>query len=107
MHTAVLAGVIVANKDLFAAQAGAGSRTPDQMREAYHRRAMYTDARRVNDLVVQLQHFGLSAQHQYKGALYITNVERLIVLVEDQDGTVQDVSERRKKLPIRILAAGT
>ena len=73
-HAAVLAGIIVADEDLFAAQAGAWVGPPDQVLQADDRGAVYRQRGRVDDLVVKLQNLGLSAQHQNESAPDVAHV---------------------------------
>ncbi len=80
-YAAILAGIIVADEYLFAAEAGARVRSPDEVLQADDRRAVYLEGGRPHDLVVKLQHLGLSAQHQNESAPDVAHVERLKILV--------------------------
>ena len=45
--------------------------------------------RRPDHLVVVLDHFGSFAEHEPEGARQVADVERLVILVEDQDRCVE------------------
>jgi hypothetical protein len=79
--SAILAGVVVPDKNLAPAQARSWSGTLDEMRESDNRWAVNREGGGVDYLVVQFKHFGLAVQHKYKGASDVTYVQRLKVLV--------------------------
>ena len=88
LAAAVLAGVPVAREDLAPRQLDARPRPADQVLEADDGGRAVLGPHRPDHLVVVLDHFGLLAEHQAEGARQVTDVERLVVLVQNEYDTV-------------------
>ena len=88
LAAAVLAGMPVAREDLAAGQLDPRSRAADQVLEADDGGRAVFGPRRPDHLVVVLDHFGLLAEHEAEGARQVTDVERFVVLVQNEHDTV-------------------
>ena len=88
LPAAVLAGVAVAGEDLAPGQLDPRSRPPDQVLEPDHGGRAVLGPRRPDHLVVVLDHFGLLAEHEAEGPRQVADVERFVVLVQNEHDTV-------------------
>src|SRR6266567_1092265 len=86
---AVLARVPVPGEDLAPRELHAGARPLHQVHQADDRRRRDRHARRVDDLVIPLEELGLVRTEQVEGAPDVADVERLVVLIENQHRSVE------------------
>ena len=82
---AVLAGEIVATKDGAARQFDAWTRSLDLVREANHRRARESRRRGRNVAATVQNDFGSAADEEHNRAVRVAHVQRLVVLVENEN----------------------
>ena len=88
LPAAVLAGVPVAREDLAARQLDPRPRPADEVLEPDDGGRAVLGPRRPDHLVVVFDHFGLLAEHEAEGARQVADVERLVVLVQNEYDTV-------------------
>ena len=88
LPAAVLAGVAVAREDLATGQLDPRSRPADEVLEADDGGRAVFGPRRPDHLVVVFDHFGLLAEHEAEGARQVADVERFVVLVQNEHDTV-------------------
>ena len=88
LAAAVLAGVPVAREDLATAELHARPRPADEVLETDHGGRAELRPRRPNHLVVVLDHLGLLTEQQSEGPWQIADVERLVVLVQNENDAV-------------------
>jgi len=87
---AVLAGVVVALKDLLARQLHHRTRPLDVIDEPDHRRRLQDEALARDDVAVLLDHRRLLLREQHHSTPHVAHVQRLEVEVEDQHIRVDD-----------------
>ena len=85
---AVLARVAVAAEYLAARQLHARPRPANHMLEADDGWRAVLDPRRPHHLVVELDHLGLLTEEEPEGPWQVADVERLVVLVQNEYDTV-------------------
>jgi phosphate transport system protein len=78
----------ITGEDLASRQLHPGSRAPDQVLQADDRGRAVFRPRRPHHLVVVLDHFGLLAEHEPEGPRQVADVERLVVLVQNENDAV-------------------
>jgi hypothetical protein len=88
LPAAVLAGMPVAGEHLAPGQLDARPRPLDQVLEADDRGRAIFGPRRPNHLVVVLDHFGLLPEDESEGPRQVADVERFVVLVQNEHDTV-------------------
>src|ERR1035437_756395 len=103
LATTVLAGVAASVEDLAARQLDARPGPADLVLEADHGRRAIFRPRRPGQLVVVLEHFGPLSEYQPESTRQIAHVERLIVLIQNEDHAVHEriVPEHEIGLPFR------
>src|SRR5437588_9797960 len=84
MGPAVLAGELVAQEHLAAGQANPRSRPLDEVVQANHRGHSERARRRPEDEAIDLEYFGLAAVDKDERSSWVTHVERLIVLIQNE-----------------------
>src|SRR6185369_11008939 len=85
---AVLAGVAVTGEDLAPAELDPRPGPADLVLEPDDRRRVIFGTRRVDDLVVVLDDLGLLAEHEPERPRQIADVQRLVILVQDEHHSV-------------------
>jgi hypothetical protein len=88
LASAVLAGVAVAQEDVAAAEASAGSRPSYYVDEADNRGDLKNEGEATQVASAVLQHLGFASAHQDEGSASIADVKRLVVLIENQYGCI-------------------
>ena len=88
LPAAVLAGVPVAGEDLAAGELDPRPRAADQVLEADDGGRAVLGPHRPDHLVVVFDHFGLLAEDEAEGPRQVTDVQRLVVLVQNEYDTV-------------------
>src|SRR5258708_30083633 len=83
-HATVLAGEIVAEKDLPTGEAGFWARTLDQVHQANDRRAHEACRGRADVAETVLEHFGFASVDKNDGPFLVTHVQGFIVLIKHQ-----------------------
>src|SRR5688500_8181920 len=84
LRAAVLAGVVVAQKDLAPREPDAGARTLHELYQADHRRARDRKRGRADGASTVLQDLSLPTVEEDHGAPGVADVDRLIVLIKHQ-----------------------
>ncbi len=95
LAAAVLADVAVAREDLATRQLDPRSRAPDEVLEADDGGRAELRPRRPDHLVVVLDHFGLLAEQEAEGSRQVTDVQRLVVLVQNENDAVHRADDSR------------
>lgn len=80
----VLAGVVVANEDLAPAKLYTRMRSPDHVGETNHRGRVVPLPRRHQVEIIRLKDFGLAGNHEDDGAPDVADVERFVIVVENE-----------------------
>src|SRR5436189_36425 len=88
IEPSTVSGRPIADEDLAARQLHARSRPADEVLEADDGRRAILGPRRPDHLVVVFDHFGLLAEHETEGARQVADVERFVVLVQNEHDTV-------------------
>jgi hypothetical protein len=88
LAAAVLARVSVSREHLAAAELHARSRAPDEVLQPDDGGRAELRPRRPNHLVVVLDHLGLLTEQEAEGPRQITDVQRLVVLVQNENDAV-------------------
>jgi hypothetical protein len=86
--SAVLAGVAVTQEDIAAAEASARLRSSDNVDEANNGGDLKNEGGATQVAPPVLQHLGLASVHQDEGTTRVADVERLVILIENQYGCV-------------------
>ena len=96
LPAAVLAGVPVAGEDLSTAELHPGPGSADHVLEPYDGGRAELRPRRPDHLVVVLDHLGLLPEQQSEGPGQIADVERLVIVVQNENDAVHGVAEDNK-----------
>ena len=88
LAAAVLAGVPVAGEHLAPRELDPRSRAPDLVLQADDGGRPVFRPRRPDHLVVVFDHFGLFPEHEAEGSRQVTDVQRLVILVQNEYDTV-------------------
>jgi len=108
LPAAVLAGVAIAVEDLAARELHPRSRPPDQVLEPDDGRGVELRRGCPDDLVVVLEDLGAFAEHEPKGARQVADVQRLVVLIQDQDHTLHGrIVSEDGEAPPALMKAGS
>src|SRR5439155_10989336 len=96
---AVLAGVAVAGEDLAPAQLDPRPGPADLVLEPDDGRRVVLGPRGPDDLVVVLDDLGLLAEHEPERPRQVADVQRLVVLVQDEDDPIHRGAHDTKNRP--------
>lgn len=97
-NAAILAGVMIADEDLAAREFYPGSGTPDEVPQTDDRGSGVHVARSCDAGHVLLEDIGLPTDDQNERTPDIANVERFVVLVQDQNGVIHPADSSRFRI---------
>ena len=95
LHSAVLAGVVITNKDLAASEPNARARTLDEINQTDDRRPTERLVGCANVANAVLENLGLATVNEQDRPTSITHVQRLVILIQDQDAGHPSFPEHR------------
>jgi hypothetical protein len=82
---AILARECIAQEDFLPGELDASARSPNEADEPDDGRVGVRLMRRRNQRIVRFEDLGFASENQHDGAASVANVERLVVLIENQD----------------------
>src|SRR5205823_1727241 len=97
LTTAVLARVVVTDEDLTPRQLHPWPRALDVVLQPDDGWRAVVNPRRPDDLVIELDHFGLLAEQQAEGSRQVADVERLVILVQHEHYAVHRAGENSRR----------
>src|SRR5712675_2515649 len=89
-HAAVLAGVAVTQKNVFAGESSRLVRNAAVLQQPYHRRHTHDQSRRMQEVSVLFFRHGQPLQNQDDRATSGTDIDGLVRRVQDQDRSLHD-----------------
>jgi hypothetical protein len=82
---AILAGVIIPDEDFLAGEFHLGPGSLDHVNEANYRWGRVFRTGRTQGKIVFLEDFGLAINYEHDRASHITDIQRFVVLIKNED----------------------